>query len=93
MIETIWKYPIDIEDSIQIRMPLGAKVLHVGVQDGVPTIWARVRPGDDDTELRHFTVVGTGHPIPIDEGRLVHLGTFFHGPFVWHLFEQERVTA
>lgn len=81
---TVWKYPIKFGDTIELIMPFGAQILKFDTQDGVLMIWALVY---DSVALqtRRFRLVGTGHPLP-DYG-LVHIGTCFHGPFVWHLFE------
>jgi hypothetical protein len=79
----VFKYQFDVDDDIVIEMPAGAQVLKADAQDGIPTLWALV----DDTapgHQYHFTMRGTGHPIPDDIGP--HVGSFFHGPFVWHLF-------
>lgn len=66
-------------------MPTGATVLHVGIQRRIITLWALVDP-DANPSIRHFAVVGTGHPAPdADEGR--YIGTVSEGPFVWHVFE------
>lgn len=80
----VFKYQFEIEDDIEIKMPWHGQVLKVDMQDGKPTLWALV---DDTytTETRRFLLRGTGHPVPDD---VMHRGTFFDGPFVWHLFEE-----
>ena len=78
----VFKYPFEITDDVEIKMPVGARVLHVAMQDDQPTLWALV----DDThmaETHRFWLRGTGHPVP-DGAK--HVATFFDGPFVWHLF-------
>ena len=81
---TIWKFPVPLGDYPTIEMPKGAQVLHFDMQNRL-TIWALVDPSAPKEE-RHFRLAGTGHPINSD-GFLIHLGTCFQGPFVWHLFE------
>lgn len=83
----IFKYPFAIANGFQLKMPEDAKVLHVGLQDSCPCIWALVNPerGDD---FYHFEVYGTGHEINMF-GR-EYLGTLLMPPFVWHVFEVGR---
>lgn len=93
MTTTIYKYPFDVTDDIEIPMPIGAEVLAVQVQvtprGEMPCIWARVDPSDE-TEVRHFRLVGTGHEVPeFGDATLNYVGTFqmIGGAFVGHLFE------
>jgi len=81
---TVYKYPFRIDDDVSIAMPVGAKILLVDVQNGIPTIWAQVPP-QAVMSLRRFRVIGTGHPF--DPDRLTHVASFQQPPFVWHLFE------
>lgn len=84
---TIWKYSFDVADEFTIRMPAGALVLSVQVQNGQPCMWAQVHEG---MALRtyHFRAFGTGHPIP-DEP-LQFMGTIqtHGGMLVFHVFER-----
>lgn len=85
----IWKYEIPIVDHVELRMPLGARLLHFGDQDGVLNLWALI---DDEqaTEVRLFAVIGTGSPISEDAMlHLAHVGTAIQPRtlLVWHLFE------
>lgn len=85
--ETIWKFPLMMEDYPVVTMPRGAEVLCVQLQHGMPTLWARVDP-QKAKEDRALLIVGTGNPMPDGAGRYV--GTFQHGPFVWHVFEESN---
>lgn len=91
---TIWKFPFEIIDRQEVKMPTAIDVLHVGLDpQGAPCIWAKV---DSTKNLRPWVlwVVGTGHPLPEDgkpgtgEGFdfASHIGSFVQGPFVWHVF-------
>ena len=58
---------------------------------GSPRAAATMRPrsqrwvdGNTVRTVRHFEVYGTGQPIPL---HTEHVGTFFDGPFVWHVYE------
>lgn len=81
----VFKYQFDLDDEVEVKMPFSAKVLRVAEQHGRPTMWALV----DDEHTVHtfrFLIRGTGHPVPYGVG---HVGTFFAGAFVWHVFRQE----
>lgn len=94
----VYKYPLYVpmknsgSPLTDILMPKNAKVVHVGLQEGVVTIWAEV---DDDAlqaavsgrewDGRRFAVYGTGDTIPDDDA--VHVGSLMDGIFVWHVYE------
>jgi len=80
----IWKFEFVITDEQTVSMPIGAKILHVQVQDHMPYIWALCNP-KASYESRTFRVYGTGNPVPEDSGK--HIGTFQDGRYIWHLFE------
>ena len=84
----VWKYPLGLDGHTQEHeMPVGARVLAVGMQHNLPTMWAEVDPAAD-TEARRFVVFGTGHRIPTDvEARLTYLGSAVSDAFVWHVYE------
>ncbi len=81
---TVYKYPFQVDDDVRIDMPIGAEILLIETQNGVPTIWAQVNPKATYV-TRRFRVVGTGHPFESD--RVKHVGSFQQPPFVWHLYE------
>ena len=78
--KTIWKYELQLDD-FSIVMPMGSKI--ITVENGF--LWAIVDPDNED-ESREFAVHGTGHPITHQNSK-EYVGTWFEGPFVWHLFE------
>jgi hypothetical protein len=80
----IWKFPIEIIKHQKIKMPVGAKIIHAGLDPKtVPCIWAVVRP-DNPTNYRDIFIYGTGNATgKVDN----HIGTFVQGRFVWHVFE------
>ncbi len=86
MAEQIWKFPFGVEGRFELRMPVGAKILKVEVQNGKPTMWALVNPSKPE-EVRRFLIIGTGHDLPPDLP-IRYIETFQHPPFVWHLFER-----
>jgi len=87
----VWKFPLKIDDIVEVQMPVGAEILYVdaqGPQHSDPgfCIWARVDP-NAPMETRRFRLAGTGHPLEENVGK--HLGSFqmLGGQLVWHLFE------
>lgn len=82
--KTIWKFPLSevVSLTFGLEMPLGADVVHVGVQNGEIVLWARV-----DTELeivtRYFVIIETGDPEPHG----AYVGTVQIEQYVWHVFE------
>ncbi len=83
---TIWKFPFEITRTVELQMPVGAHVLHVECQQGVPCVWALVDQGAKQV-VHRFQLLGSGRDI--DGGAQLgrHIGTFLMHPFVWHLFE------
>lgn len=92
----IWKYPCSLpspglDTLVEIDMPKGAVVVHVGQQshakDWRVAIWARV-DAEAPMELRHFLITRTGTEIPAG---FVYVGTAqtHQGYRVWHVFEME----
>jgi len=83
-VRVVWKFPLTAYD-VDLSMPVGAKVVHVAWQEhiGLPMVWAEVST-EAATEIRHFTVVGTGHPIA--DGYW-HVGSWLDRELVFHLYE------
>lgn len=80
---TIWKYPVPITGGAQVHhMPKGARVVHVGQQNGGIVLWAEVFP-HQPMEARRFQVYETGHEIAQGD----YVGTVMIGKGVWHVYE------
>lgn len=85
----VFKYQFHgVGDSLMVGVPLASHdgpgpVVHVAMQHERPTVWIEADPSLDSVP-RTFVIVGTGQTIP-PQGR--HCGTFFDGPFVWHVYE------
>jgi hypothetical protein len=83
---TIYKYEIGLGSSVD--MPLGADVVHCGLDpNGNICIWAMVDPELDLKRTRGFVVVGTGHPLSEVD---TYIGSFVQGSFVWHICEVDK---
>ncbi len=84
--KTIWKFPLKISDHFKLSVPLGAGIIHVGLDPaGVACVWCEVQPGNTPEDLDLY-VIGTGNPIPSEAKQ--HWGSFVQGPFVWHLYSK-----
>lgn len=84
MANVIYKYQLDPSDEQVVEMPANARILSAHEQRGMPHIWAVVDP-DSETEKRKILMRGTGHAAPPASAPFI--GTVFHGPFVWHIFD------
>lgn len=86
---TIWKFTLpDPGDINSERLPVGARVVAAGVQEGAHVCWVEV---DDSKPLvdTALHVMGTGWPVPTEfyDDRLAYRATFQSGPFVWHVYQ------
>ncbi len=91
--KAVWKFPLPIDDVIEIEMPRGAEILHVSSQADSPMLWALVEQGAA-MEKRRFRFAGTGHLIEEPElpECLKHRGSWSqnNGKLIFHLFEYVR---
>ena len=82
--KTIWKYPIMFMPDRKVDMPQGALLLHVGLDDGVPCIWAEVDP-QKPLKQREIHIRRTGDPLQGNE--TVYIGSIRDGSHIWHVYE------
>lgn len=83
--QTIYKYPLRIEDEQEIEMPSAAKFLSVQVQPGVgPCLWALVDT-DNIPSKRMIQIRGTGHPAN-GVGEYIDTFQMHNGGLVFHAF-------
>lgn len=83
---TIWKFPLQINDNVAVTMPKGAKVLCVQMQGSKPCLWAVV-DSEAETETRRFFIRGTGHPMPESFERYIGTVQMADGALIFHVFE------
>ena len=85
---TIYKYPLHLNDYIELHLPEDTQILTVQTQGDMPCLWALVNP-DNKIITRRFRLAGTGHPIKENKSELFYHGTFqLHGgTLIFHLFE------
>ena len=79
----IYKY--DVSDIPKI--PTGSKLLHIAPQDGELKLWCEVYPSNPPGGFEALGC-GTGFIVPEHLG---HAGTWFEGPFVWHLYVSKEL--
>ena len=87
----IFKYPLSVNDHQEIHVPACGEFISVQVQNDVMCLWALV---DEDKveEAREIRVIGTGHPIYDDSGKLDYIDTvqMMNGELIWHIFEDKE---
>lgn len=86
---TVHKFEVPKLGTNAVAMPIGAKVVHVDIQNDTCMLWAIVNP-DAIQVQRLFYLATTGEPLP-EHPKKTHLGTviFSRIGFVAHLFELE----
>lgn len=83
---TIYKFPLGF-DVTPLRLRPTDKLLHVGHQNGQPTLWVEVGLPMVDDAARFFYIVPTGYDV--DEG-MTHVGSVIvhEQGLVWHVYER-----
>jgi len=91
MANTVWKFPLNQEDTQTVDIPLPAQILCVQMQNGKACIWALCDP-KRPLQRKTIRIYGTGYPLRVIEYRGMrtdrYISTFQNGPFVWHVFEE-----
>jgi hypothetical protein len=81
----VFKYAAPLDDTFEVRLPVGAQILSVGEQGVGLYFWALVNP-DADMQTRRFHWRRTGHQAD-GVGRFVGTVLVQGGARVFHLFE------
>lgn len=84
--QVVFKYVLPLRHASLVEMPLGADILSIQDQRGDLTLWALVNSNEQQTVVREFTVVGTGHLFKAHGHR--HVASVQQGAYVWHVFER-----
>tara|TARA_Y100000310_G_scaffold196334_1_gene196401 strand:+ start:4044 stop:4364 length:321 start_codon:yes stop_codon:yes gene_type:complete len=93
MPRTIWKYHLHTAAYTEVDLPRHAEVIKVEQQGailGIGDIYLWVildKANVTDLETVAFSIYGTGDEIPDGDE---YIGTFFQGPFVWHVFKRKE---
>jgi len=83
---TIYKYPIQVQDHVNVQTYLGAKFIHAAMQEESLCIWLEVDT-DQPMTFKDFEIYGTGHVVSMrpEDGR--HAASVLDRQFVWHIYE------
>jgi len=55
----IFKYPLSVTANQVIKMPIHARILSIAVQNGIPTLWAKVHPSKEEEDVT-IEMIATG---------------------------------
>lgn len=93
---TIWKFPLEIVDGQEVKMPRGAKILSAGIINDTVNLWAMVDNMEAVKESRLIRIHGTGHHV-YKFDLLTFIGTVIQPisnpnvpALVWHIFEERH---
>jgi hypothetical protein len=84
---TVYKYQFEFAEEITIELPASSYILSIQMQDGKPSLWARV---DTDNEVvpYKFECYWTGQAI-VDVEKLGFIATVqANEGLVWHVFQR-----
>ncbi len=87
MSDTVWKFPLKVEDEQMIEAPFGMIPLSVQVQHGIPVLYGLVDPAINSPVMYPVLIHGTGHPVDLRWADYF-VGSFqlYGGDFVGHVF-------
>jgi hypothetical protein len=85
--QTIWKFPLPVQDYSIIEMPEGSIPLAVQIQGQSPCLWVQVPDDTADLVPRRFAIHGTGHPMHQSGYRYISTFQMHGGALVFHAFE------
>jgi len=89
MRRTVWKYLLkSSSDEQKLELPLGAKLVHVGLAPGGPAVWIELDPDETRMIEHRFWVHGTGHEVPLWRD---HIGSVIVPPLVWHVYHAQEL--
>lgn len=89
--ETIWKFPLEIQGSQEIQVPKGATILSVIDQNNIPVMYAIVDPEASKMPLK-VQIRGTGRPVEkhlTDAHYFLGTVSILGGTLVWHVFVEK----
>lgn len=94
---TIWKFPLELTDTQQVKMPISTQILTAQIQDGNIMLWGIVPDNEvnrRDTMLLTIEIHGTGSTTRSPHG-LTYVGTVqsHAGMFIWHVFHRDGASV
>lgn len=82
----VHKFPLP-EEEVTIRLPGNDwKVVHVGEQHGVITVWVELDPAFVRKPVTFYSIF-TGVALPEN---IQHVGSLTTGTLVWHIYHTSR---
>lgn len=92
MIQKIWKITVtDRPIKYSLSMPVGAKVLSVGNQEGILVIWIAFNVDNElEKEERDFQNIWTGREFEVPGPEFVFIGRVEIGGLVVHVIEHPK---
>jgi len=83
----VYKYPLAIQQSQFVTVPLGAEFLTAQAQHEGICLWALVTPSQKE-ERRFIEVFGTGHTMPPASRDYIGTVQLEGGSLIFHVFER-----
>lgn len=84
--KTIWQFELKLQESQDVRMPKGARIIHVGLDHlDQLCLWAIVNPNAIFT-TRIILILSTGQLYY--EGSTRYIGTVKKDQFMLHVFQE-----
>lgn len=85
MIKRVYKYPLEIGDTIVVSLPRDYRILRVDFQDDILCCWALVDPVSQPVDVK-LIMAGSGSPIESHRAG-AHINTVFWRGLDFHIFE------
>lgn len=79
--KTVCAYPLKYGEN-KIKLPIGAKILNFGIQDGNPNIFALVDTSCNSSQEVRITITSTGEP----NDPLIDFWSYANTVSNWHCF-------
>jgi len=91
--KTIYKYPLVIDDSQIVTLPVGSKVLTVQLQnEEQPMLWAMIDTNETVMVDHVIEMYGTGHSINELKRKYISTIQLRYGRIVFHIFEKSIIS-
>jgi hypothetical protein len=89
---TVLRFPLDVSDRVELDMPRGAQLLHVGMMRARPCLWALVDENSPRVR-RRFRLTATSEPIPDHLPDWKFVGSILVGANDCHLWDLGELSA
>jgi hypothetical protein len=89
-VKTVRKFALQVTDVLEVEMPQGARLLHLGSTRARPVVWALVDEASPPV-VRRFRLTATGEPIPDLLPGWTYVGSVVLGANDCHLWDLGEV--